>query len=245
MVAVEPSQGVEILVPITIAEGDMARNKIQFGKGLELTTFQKRFGTEEACREAVIAWRWPDGFKCPACGGAKHAIVGKRQLYLCHSCRRQTSPIAGTVFENTMIPLVKWFQAMWLITQSKNSISTLEMSRQIGVKWDTAWRLRQKLATIMEELESGRVFVGRIEIDDAVLGGEKSLVDGGKRGRSGANKVPFVAAVETSAQGRPRRLLLHLVERCSRQSQNGHRRHSQGDQASLRQALFRRVSVSL
>jgi transposase-like protein len=191
----------------------MARNPIQFGKGLSLSEFQERYGTEPQCREAIVALRWPNGFVCPACGGRKHAIVGKRRLYLCHGCRKQTSIIAGTVFENSLLALTKWFQAMWLITQSKNSISTLELSRQIGVKWDTAWRLRQKLASVMTEVEAGRTFKGRIEMDDAVLGGEKSEAEGGKRGRGGANKVPFVVAVETTAEGRPRRVLLHLVER--------------------------------
>ena len=191
----------------------MARNPIQFGKGLSLSEFQERFGTEDQCRRAVIAWRWPKGFVCPACGCRNHAIVGKRRLYLCHGCRKQTSVIAGTVFENSLLPLTKWFQAAWLITQSKNSISTLELSRQIGVKWDTAWRLRHKLASVIAELETKRSFKGRIEMDDAVLGGEKSEIDGGKRGRGGANKVPFVVAVETTAEGRPRRVLLHLVER--------------------------------
>jgi len=76
---------------------------------------------------------------CPACGGHDHAIVGKRRLYLCHGCRKQTSVIAGTLFENSLVPLTKWFQATWLIMQSKNSISTLELSRQIGVKWDTVF----------------------------------------------------------------------------------------------------------
>ena len=191
----------------------MARTRIQFGKGLSLSQFQERFGTEEQCRQAVIDWRWPKGFVCPACGCCDHAIVGKRRLYLCHGCRRQTSVTAGTVFENSLLSLTKWFQAMWLITQSKNSISTLELSRQIGVKWDSAWRLRQKLAAVMAEVETKRTFKGRIEMDDAVLGGEKSEAEGGKRGRGGANKVPFVVAVETSEEGRPRRVLLHLVER--------------------------------
>jgi transposase-like protein len=191
----------------------MARNPIQFGKGLSLSEFQEHYGTEEQCREAILAWRWPTGFVCPACGCRKHAIVGKRRLYLCHGCRKQTSVIAGTVFENSLLPLIKWFQAMWLITQSKNSISTLELSRQIGVKWDTAWRLRQKLASVIADVEARRSFQGRIEMDDAVLGGERSEVDGGKRGRGGANKVPFVVAVETTAEGRPRRVLIHLVER--------------------------------
>ena len=204
----------EIISRIAIDAGvDVARNTIQFGKGLSLSEFQERYGTEEQCRQAVVAWRWPKDFVCPACRCRDYAIVGKRRLYLCHGCRKQTSVIAGTVFENSLLPLTNWFQAAWLITQSKNSISTLELSRQIGVKWDTAWRLRQKLGSVICEVEAKRSFQGRIEMDDAVLGGEKSEADGGKRGRGGANKVPFVVAVETTAQGRPRRVLIHLVER--------------------------------
>ena len=53
----------------------MARNPIQFGKGLSLSEFQERYGTEEQCREAIVAWRWPKGFVCPACGCRKQTSV--------------------------------------------------------------------------------------------------------------------------------------------------------------------------
>ena len=116
----------------------MARNAVQFQKGMSLAEFQARFGSDEQCETALMAWRWPDGFVCPNCGGRKHSIVGKRRLFNCHGCRRQTSVKAGTIFTHSLITLTKWFQTMWLITQSKNSISTLALARQIGVKWDTA-----------------------------------------------------------------------------------------------------------
>jgi transposase-like protein len=193
-------------------EGIMARNAIQFQKGLSLSEFVGRYGSEAQCEAALAKWRWPDGFVCPNCGGRQHAIVGKRRLYSCHDCRRQTSVKAGTVFSNTLLALTKWFQAMWLITQSKNSISTLELSRQIGVKWDSAHLMRQKLQDVMAEREGTRKLDGRVEMDDAVLGGEKSELEGGKRGRGGANKTPFVAAVATDDDGHPQRLLLHVVK---------------------------------
>jgi hypothetical protein len=101
---------------------------------------------------------------------------------------------------------------MWLITQSKNSISTLELSRQLGVKWDSAHLMRHKLMSVMVEREAARKLDGRVEMDDAVLGGEKSEPDGGKRGRGGTNKVPFVAAVATDDNGHPQRVLLPVVE---------------------------------
>lgn len=191
----------------------MGRNRLQFQKSLSLTEFTATYGTEEQCEAALKAWRWPEGFVCPHCGETEHAVVGARRLYYCHGCQRQTSLKAGTVFENTMLPLTKWFQAMWLLTQSKNSISTLAMARQIGVKWDSAALLRHKLMSVMAEQEADRRLDGRIEMDDAVLGGERSEAEGGKRGRGGPNKTPFVAAVATDEDGRPRRLLLKVVER--------------------------------
>ncbi|MDX2309030.1 MAG: IS1595 family transposase [Hyphomicrobium sp.] len=190
----------------------MARNPVQMQKGLSLTEFQARYGSEEQCRAAVAAWRWPKGFMCPHCGSSDHAVVGKRQLYLCHDCLTQTSLKAGTIFAKSLLPLTKWFQGMYLLTQSKNSISGLELARQLGVRPDTASLMRHKLMSVMSEREASRKLDGRVEMDDVVLGGEKREIDGGKRGRGGPNKTPFVAAVETSKEGHPLRLLLHVVK---------------------------------
>lgn len=190
----------------------MSRNPIQLQKGLSLRQLQAKYGTEEQCEAVVRAWRWPDGFVCPHCGSKDHAIVGKRRLYECHACRKQTSLKAGTVFENTMLPLTVWFQGMYLLTQAKNSISGLELARQLGVRPDTAALMRHKLMSVMAEREGSRKLEGRVEMDDAVFGGQKHLDDGGKRGRNGPNKTPFVIAVETSDEGHPRRLLLHVVK---------------------------------
>jgi len=161
----------------------MARNPIQMQKGLSLTELNARYGTEEKCKAALVAWRWPKGFVCPQCGSKDHGIVGKRQLFLCHGCLKQTSLTAGTIFARTLLPLTKWFQGMFLLTQSKNSISTLELARQLGVRPDTASLMRHKLMSVMAEREATRKLDGRVEIDDAVLGGERSELDGGKRGR--------------------------------------------------------------
>ena len=84
----------------------MARNRIQFQKGLSEAHFVTLYGNEERCREAVARWRWPDGFRCPKCGGGAHCIVGPRALYQCNGCRRQTSLTAGTIFAATKVPIV-------------------------------------------------------------------------------------------------------------------------------------------
>ena len=81
----------------------MARNRVQFQKGLSEARFDELYGSEYRCREAVFRWRWPRGFVCPGCGGRKHCVSKTRTLYQCTSCRRQTSLIAGTIFASTKV----------------------------------------------------------------------------------------------------------------------------------------------
>ena len=189
----------------------MARNPIQMQKGLSLTEFQARYGLEAQCRAAVAAMRWPSGFECRTCGGGDYSVT-QRLLHRCRGCDTQTSLTVGTVFERTKLPLTTWFQGMFFLTQSKNSVSTLELARLLGVRPDTASLMRHKLMSVMEDREACLKFGGRIEMDDAVLGGERSELDGGKRGRGGPSKTPFVVAVATSPEGHPLRLLLHVVK---------------------------------
>ena len=98
------------------------------------------------------------------------------------------------------MPLTRWFLAMQLLTQAKNNVSALELMRQLGVCYRTAWLVKHKIMEAMRLREQTRELDGRVEIDDAYLGGERS---GGKTGRGSENKVPIVAAVQTTAEGRP------------------------------------------
>jgi transposase-like protein len=187
----------------------MARNGVQFQKGLSEAEFDALYGTEDRCRDAVFAWRWPDGFVCPGCGGRGHCIIKTRALYQCRSCRRQASLIAGTIFAATKLPLRLWFRAMYHLTQSKGGISSLELARRLGVTQSTAWTLKHKLMQVMLERDVGKRLTGRVEMDDAYLGGERP---GGKRGRGAPGKTPIIAAVETTSDGKPVRLKLRRVK---------------------------------
>jgi transposase-like protein len=186
----------------------MARNKVQHQKRFSEAEFEGRYGSEEQCRAVVAGWRWPDGFVCPRCGGRRHSMVKTRALYQCTGCRRQTSLIAGTIFAATKLPLRTWFRALYHLTQSKQGISSLELSRRLGVTQTTAWTVKHKLKQVMMERDAKKRLTGRVEIDDAYLGGQRS---GGKRGRGAAGKTPIVASVETTAEGRPVRLKLRRV----------------------------------
>ena len=91
----------------------MARNTVQLQKGLREPKFSRLYGTEQQCCELVVASRWPNGFECPACGGRAYSMVKTRGLFQCSGCRRQTSPIAGTIFASTKLALLTWFRAMY------------------------------------------------------------------------------------------------------------------------------------
>src|SRR5208282_1160779 len=121
----------------------MARNKVQFQKGLSEAQFDELYGTEERCHAELARLRWPHGFECPDCGGHGHCVVkrGARQLFQCNACRKQTSMKAGTIFASSKLPLRLWFRAMYLLTQSKKGISSIELGRRLGVTQTTAWTM--------------------------------------------------------------------------------------------------------
>src|SRR3954467_4325269 len=204
-----------------MASADGLRRSV---KGLSEIEFRERFGTEEACRKTLLAMRWREGLACPACGNGGFCALTTRKLFQCNRCKKQVRLTAGTVFQDTKLPLTAWFIAIYQLTQSKGGISSIELARRLGVRQPTAWLMKHKLMRAMAEREAKKPKLeGRIEIDDAYLGGERS---GGKRGphaipdrggcpmrgRGAAGKTPIVAAVETTAERKPRRLRLTVVK---------------------------------
>jgi transposase-like protein len=179
-------------------------------KGLSETEFRERLGTEEACRAALFEMRWRDGLTCPACGHRGFCRLRTRELFQCNRCKRQLRLTAGTVFQDSKLPLTIWFAAIYHLTQSKGGVSSIELGRRLGVKRQTAWLVKHKLMRAMGAREAAKPkLAGRVEVDDTYLGGERR---GGKRGRGAGGKTPVVAAVETTADRKPRRLRLTVVE---------------------------------
>jgi hypothetical protein len=167
----------------------MARDKVQFQKGMSEAQFEAAYGTEELCHAALVSWRWPEGFECPDCESRKHCIVkrGGRTLHQCNARRKQTSVRAGTIFASkaAAAPLVQGYVSP---TQSKKGISSLELGRRLGVTQTTAWTLKHKLAQVMIERNAAKRLKGEVQMDDAYLGGGRP----GTSGRGAAGKTPFV-----------------------------------------------------
>ena len=176
---------------------------------------ERRFRDETACRTYLHALRWPEGFLCPRCSG-KAAWPMKRGLWLCQGCRRQVSVTAGTIFQNSRLPLTTWFRAMWHVTSQKNGISALGLQRTLGLgSYKTAWALLHKLRRAM--VRPGRERLrGIVEVDETYWGGEEE----GVTGRLTEDKALIMVAAEEDGKGIGR-IRLRRVPDLTRNSLHG------------------------
>ena len=97
-----------------------------------LTEFEARFSSDEGCRDYLFQMRWPDGFRCPACGH-DGAWPVRKVWFECCRCGRRTSVTAGTVFQASRKPLTLWFRAIWYVTSQKTGASALGLQRVLGL----------------------------------------------------------------------------------------------------------------
>jgi hypothetical protein len=171
---------------------------------------ERRFSDEAACRGYLFALRWPQGFFCPACGGRGAPI--RRYLWRCEGCARETSVMAGTVFQDTKLPLTIPFRAMWQVTSQKNGISALGLQRVLGLgSYKTAWSLLHKLRRAM--VRPGRERLGGVvEVDETYWGGEES----GVRGRQTEDKALIAVAAEADGENIGRIRLRHIPDTTGR-----------------------------
>jgi len=156
-----------------------------------LMAMEERFSSEAECREYLAALRWPSGFACPMCGGTDAGRM-QRGLWCCRSCGRQTSVLAGTVLQDSHLPLRVWFRAMWHMTSQKNGISALGLQRVLGLgSYRTAWTMLHKLRRAMVRPGRDRL-KGLVEVDEAYWGAKEE----GAIGRKTEEKALIAVAVE-------------------------------------------------
>ena len=180
-----------------INELSIPKNNVQFQKGQSLPEFLESYGTDRQCEHALFQARWPEGFQCPACGYEKSCRLRTRKVWQCIRCKHQASLTAGTLFDNTKLPLRTWYRAMYLLTQSKNGIAAMDLKRQLGVSYNTAWMVQHKLMQAMRERDDSQALQGTLERDDAYLGkragastdGQDAVRGGGAGPRGGAARA--------------------------------------------------------
>ena len=173
---------------------------------MSLFEFQQRFATEEACREHLFNMRWSDGFSCPRCGCKKCYHIETRGLYQCSECNYQASITAGTIFEKTRTPLLKWFWAIFLLSNDKRGYSALSLQNNIGVSYPTAWHMSHKIRLAMTDRDQNYKLLGFVQLDDAFFGGPDGL-----QGR-GTEKTPVYVAVSADEKGKPQFAKMKVVD---------------------------------
>ena len=174
-------------------------------RGLIDAAFREAFGTGEQCRNALARLRWRDSFIRPGCGHRGHCRPARRSPYQCNRCRKRTSLTAGAILHSTKLPLTVWFAAIHPVVTARNGISSVEPGRRLGVRQGTARTMKRRIMAVMARREGEKPPSGRVGMDDAHLGGVRS---GGRRGRGAPGRTPFVAAVPTGPEGRPRKAKL-------------------------------------
>ena len=130
------------------------------------------FADQDRATEYLISKRWPTGVRCAHCNHAKvYTLKGANKRFKCAQCRKQFSAIKGTIFENSPLPLQKWFTAIYLITSHKKGISSYQLGRDLSISQAAAWFV---LHRVRHSLRSG-IFVHAkdaiIEIDETFIGG--------------------------------------------------------------------------
>ncbi len=173
---------------------------------VNLMEFDRRFNSEQACREYLAQMKWPEGFQCPRCDN-RQAWITARKLYHCTACEHETSLTAGTIFQDTRKPLMMWFRAMWFVTSQKNGASAMGLKEALGLgSYQTAWTWLHKLRRAM--IRPGRDRLrGNIELDETYVGGPEE----GLRGRKIEDKALVLVAVEREGK-RWARTRMRVVE---------------------------------
>lgn len=127
------------------------------------------FPTEQHCIEHLARKRWPNGEECPWCGTTGRAYrIGQR--WKCSYCKKFFSVRKGTLFEESRLPLRKWFIAIFLFVSSRKGIPSHQLARDIGVEQRTAWFMLSRLRQVSDKM-AVEALQGIIEVDECFIGG--------------------------------------------------------------------------
>jgi transposase-like protein len=127
-------------------------------------------------------WRWNGEPFCPHCGGTKPYKLGDGKTYRCRekTCRKDFTVTVGTIFENSKIPLSTWIASIFVITAHKKGISSLQLSRDVGITQKTAWFVLHRIRYIMDE-PNPEPLDQIVELDETYTGGKFALMNRARR----------------------------------------------------------------
>jgi transposase-like protein len=182
-----------------------------------LAEFDREFPDDAACLDFLVGKLYPDGINCPKCGRVtKHHRIKSRPAYACQHCGRHEYPLVGTIFEGSSTSLRLWFQAIYLMASTRCGISAKQLEREIGVSYPTAWRMFNKIRSL---LSNDELLTGVVEIDEAYLGGKAKWRSRGLRtgiGGGTGGKTTVLGFVQRPTDEKPSgRVVAKLAERGS------------------------------
>lgn len=166
-----------------------------------------KLSDEKVCREAMEQWRWNGSPFCPHCNGIKPYKLKDGKTYRCreNTCRKDFTVTVGTVFENSKIPLSTWIASIFVITAHKKGISSLQLSRDLGITQKTAWFVLHRIRFIMDE-PNPEPLDNIVELDETYTGGKFANMNRGRRKKYQElgidNKTAVMGFVEREGKGR-------------------------------------------
>jgi transposase-like protein len=152
------------------------------------------FDTDEKCRELLVRLRWPQGPECVRCKGPVVELETAKQLFYCKECDYQFTVTAGTIFNDSHLPLQKWFLAVLLLCEAKKGMSASQLKRTIwgqhNGSYKTAWYLCHRIRAAMKQVDQP-MLDGTVEMDETYVGGKQT----GKGVRFGRNQKQVVIGI--------------------------------------------------
>lgn len=167
----------------------MPAPKTKHMKHLSILDLMQIYQTEEKQVEFFFKHKWPDGFVCPYCGHFHYTYCASRHVYECKHCHKQTTLLAGTIMQDTKLPLLKWILMLYLIGDSTNGISALELSRKVGISVNSATLNSRKIKYAMLERNKNYKLFNCVEHDEAYIG---APTQNGKRGTGTDKQLIYV-----------------------------------------------------
>src|SRR5215207_4605942 len=161
--------------------------------------FQKHFSSEEKCREYLEQQRWNGTPACPFCGSLNVCRFTSGKIFKCREkeCRNKFSVTVGTIYENTKVPLSKWFLATYILAVHSKGISSLQLATWLGVTQKTAWHLNHRIRVMLGN-NAPELLDGICEVDETYVGGSVSNKHVSKRAalKGLDNKTMVLGAVQ-------------------------------------------------
>ncbi len=161
------------------------------------------FPDEQSCLDHLRELRWRDGEFCPYCGDNRVYHFSDRKTFKCGACRKRFSIKVGTLFEDTKLPLRKWFMAIWLMTNQPKGIASTTLAKDLKVTQKTAWFVMHRLRHAAQTRSFNAPLKGTVESDTTFGGGkEKNKHAKDRKGGTpgGAGKAVVLGIVERDGE---------------------------------------------